>query len=122
MNQGAHDFVSKTAADDSSRAISCDFFSSRKFPNTKTSILVRSKQAKASSGRQTIGSLSLNDVFSKTGTPVKSPKARMSRQYSGWVSRLTVCRRAVPSTCVGAGITARFDGRTGYAKVMNGDG
>src|SRR5579863_2760995 len=75
-----HDFVSKTAADDSSRVISCDFFSSRKLPKTKTSILVRSKQAKASSGRQTIGSLSLNDVFSKTGTPVKSPKARMSRQ------------------------------------------
>ena len=52
-------------------------------------------------------------VFSTTGTPVRSPKARSSFQYIGLAERLTVCRRAVPSTCVGAGITARFSGRTG---------
>ena len=39
------------------------------------SILVRRKQSRASSGRQTTGSFSLNDVFSTMGTPVKREKA-----------------------------------------------
>jgi hypothetical protein len=50
----------------------------RKSPNTSASIFVRKKQSIASSGRQTIGSLSLNDVFSTTGTPVKSRNAEIS--------------------------------------------
>ena len=46
------------------------FFSKMKFPITNTSICVRWKQSSASSGRQTIGSLSLKDVFNTTGTRV----------------------------------------------------
>ena len=42
---------------------------------TSTSIRVRRKQSSASSGRQTTGSFSLNEVFSTIGTPVRSPKA-----------------------------------------------
>src|ERR1700719_4269673 len=61
-------------------AASADFFSSTKFPITSTSIWVRRKQSSASSGRQTMGSLSLNDVFSTTGTPVRSPTERKSFQ------------------------------------------
>src|ERR1700676_2068018 len=50
----------------------------RKSPSTSASIWVRKKQSIASSGRQTIGSVSLNEVFSTTGTPVKSRKAEIS--------------------------------------------
>src|SRR5882762_5657934 len=39
-------------------------------PRTSASICVRRKQSSASSGRQTMGSLSLKDVFRTTGTPV----------------------------------------------------
>src|ERR1700730_951083 len=42
----------------------------RKLPSTNASIWVRWKQSRASAGRQTIGSLSLKEVFSTTGTPV----------------------------------------------------
>ena len=42
----------------------------RNGPRAKTSMPVRSKQAIASSGVLTIGSRSLNDVLSKSGTPV----------------------------------------------------
>src|SRR5216684_1592751 len=83
----------------------------RKSPITSASMRVRKKQSSASSGRQTIGSLSLNDVFNTTGTPVKSRNALISRQYRGFASRVTVCSRPVPSTCVGAGICARLSGR-----------
>src|SRR5215475_5806038 len=44
-------------------------------PSTSTSILVRRKQSKASSGRHTTGSFSLNDVFSTIGTPVSRENA-----------------------------------------------
>jgi len=50
----------------------------RKSPRTSASICVRSKQSMASSGLQTIGSLSLNEVFSTTGTPVSSANAEIS--------------------------------------------
>src|SRR5690242_16574992 len=40
------------------------------FPSTSTSILVRRKQASASSGLHTTGSFSLNEVLSSMGTPV----------------------------------------------------
>ena len=43
-------------------------------PSTSTSIFVRRKQSMASSGRHTMGSLSLNEVFSTTGTPVRFAK------------------------------------------------
>src|ERR1019366_1766999 len=49
-------------------------------PRTSTSIFVRRKHAIASSGRQTMGSLSLNEVFRTTGTPVRLPNPRISRQ------------------------------------------
>ena len=52
----------------------------QKSPRTRTSIFVRRKHSMASSGRQTIGSLSLNEVFSTTGTPVRFPNSRISRQ------------------------------------------
>ena len=45
--------------------------------STSTSILVRRNVSTASSGVQQIGSFSLNEVFSSTGTPVRWPKARM---------------------------------------------
>ena len=48
------------------------------FPMTSTSIFVRKKQSKASSGLHTTGSFSLNDVFNTIGTPVKSLKALIS--------------------------------------------
>ena len=48
-------------------------------PITKTSILVRRKQSSASSGRQTTGSFSLNEVLSTIGTPVRSRKLSISR-------------------------------------------
>lgn len=48
-------------------------------PNTRQSMFVRTKQSSASAGVQTIGSLSLNDVFSTIGTPVRSRKASMRR-------------------------------------------
>src|SRR5215469_722494 len=50
----------------------------RKSPRTSASICVRSKQSMASSGLQTIGSLSLNEVFSTTGTPVSSANAEIN--------------------------------------------
>src|SRR5260370_31710660 len=52
----------------------------RKPPRTRTSIWVRRKQSSASSGRQTMGSLSLKEVFRTTGTPVRLANSRMSRQ------------------------------------------
>src|SRR5215470_16610402 len=59
----------------------CNFFSQfdsqivhgfviRKSPSTNASICVRRKQSIASCGLQTIGSLSLKEVLSTTGTPV----------------------------------------------------
>src|SRR5216683_128919 len=42
----------------------------RVLPRTRASICVRRKQSRASSGRQTMGSLSLKEVFRTTGTPV----------------------------------------------------
>ena len=50
----------------------------RKSPRTRASICVRRKQSRASSGRQTMGSLSLKEVLRTTGTPVRSRKAEMS--------------------------------------------
>jgi hypothetical protein len=47
-------------------------------PNTRTSILVRRKQSRASSGRQTTGSFSLNDVLSTIGTPVSCLKVSIN--------------------------------------------
>jgi hypothetical protein len=41
-------------------------------PSTRISIRVRRKQSSASSGWQTTGSFSLNDVLSSIGTPVRS--------------------------------------------------
>src|ERR1700730_13354287 len=52
----------------------------RKSPRTKASIWVRKKQSMASSGRQTMGSLSLKEVLSTTGTPVRFSKALISCQ------------------------------------------
>jgi len=48
-------------------------------PNTSTSIRVRKKHSKASTGLHTTGSFSLNEVFSTIGTPVRSTKASISR-------------------------------------------
>ena len=48
-------------------------------PITSMSILVRRKQSSASSGRQTIGSFSLNDVLSTSGIPVRSRNNSISR-------------------------------------------
>src|SRR4029077_2907581 len=52
----------------------------RMSPRTSTSILERKKQSMASSGRQTMGSLSLNEVFRTTGTPVRLANSRISPQ------------------------------------------
>ena len=71
---------------------------------------------------QTIGSpRRLNDVFITTGTPVRFPNSSINSQYSGFTSRSTVCGRALPSTCVTAGITLRFSGFTCAVKIMNGE-
>ena len=51
----------------------------KKLPSTSTSIFVRKKQSSASSGRQTTGSFSLNEVFSTIGTPVNSRKLEINR-------------------------------------------
>ncbi len=47
-------------------------------PITSTSIFVRRKQSSASSGRQTTGSFSLNDVLSTIGTPLSAQNASIS--------------------------------------------
>ena len=74
---------------------------------------VRRKQSSACSGVSTIGSFSLNEVLSSIGTPVR-PLERLDQAVVARVgSRLTVCSRPEPSTCVIAGITARLSGRTG---------
>ena len=86
------------------------------------SMRVRKKHSMASAGLQTMGSLSLKEVFTTAGTPVKLPNSRISFQYLGLASRSTVCKRPVPSICVGAAKAARFSGRTEKAKVINGDG
>src|SRR4029453_6382374 len=91
-------------------------------PRTRTPMGVRAKQSIASAGVQTIGSFSLKDVLRRTGTPVSLSNSEISRQYSGWVRRLTVCSLPLPSTCVGAGIDAWRSGRTRYVMVMNGEG
>ena len=46
-------------------------------PITSTSMRVRRKQSSASSGRSTIGSFSLNEVLSSTGTPVRRAGVRI---------------------------------------------
>jgi hypothetical protein len=48
-------------------------------PMTSVSILVRKKQSNASSGLQTTGSFSLNEVFNTIGTPVNSRKLVIRR-------------------------------------------
>ena len=48
------------------------------FPRTKTSIFVLRKQSRASSGLQTTGSFSLNEVLSTIGTEVRELKVEMS--------------------------------------------
>ena len=57
-----------------------DGFSTTSRPSARTSICVRRKQSSPSSGRCTIGSFSLNEVFRSTGTPVSFSKVRISRQ------------------------------------------
>ena len=63
----------------------------------------------------------LNDVFMRTGTPVRLPNSLIRFQYSGLISFSTVCGRALPSTCVTDGMTSRFSGRTGFVRIMNGE-
>ena len=41
-------------------------------------MLVRRKQSSACAGVNTIGSFSLNEVFSSIGTPLRRPKALIS--------------------------------------------
>src|SRR5207245_11702147 len=50
-----------------------------RLPSTRTSIRVRRKQSSASSGLQTTGSFSLNEVLRTMGTPVRSRKASIRR-------------------------------------------
>ena len=49
-------------------------------PMTSTSMCVRRKQSRASCGRSTMGSFSLNDVFSSIGTPLTRSNALMRFQ------------------------------------------
>src|SRR5262249_34025711 len=58
----------------------CHVFSSATGPMTRASIFVLRKQSSASAGRWTMGSLSLNDVLRRTGTPVSFSKALKSCQ------------------------------------------
>src|SRR5262245_31468402 len=55
----------------SASVFQCATRSMNQVPSTSTSILVRKKQSNASSGRQTTGSFSLNDVFSTMGIEVR---------------------------------------------------
>src|SRR5439155_26528117 len=48
------------------------------FPRYNTSIRVFTKQSIASPGVHTLGSFSLNEVFSTTGTPLSSWKSEIS--------------------------------------------
>ena len=71
-----------TAPDRALRGPATVFYASREMtvlPITSISILVRRKQSSASSGRQTIGSFSLNDVLSTSGIPVRSRNASIKR-------------------------------------------
>jgi hypothetical protein len=60
----------------------------------------------------------LNEVLSRTGTPVRFPKATSSSWNNGSSSRSTVCTRADPSTCVTPGSLARRSLRTGNESSM----
>ena len=51
-----------------------------RLPSTSHSTSVRRKQLMASSGVQTIGSFTLNEVFSSTGTPVWRPNVSSSKR------------------------------------------
>src|SRR6266851_1206300 len=97
-------------------------FSTRKLPMTSASIPELKNVRIASVGVCTIASpRRLNEVFMITGTPVRFSNSSSKRQYSGLISFSTVCGRALPSTCVTAGMTPRFSGRTCAVKIMNGE-
>src|SRR5580704_19572769 len=99
-----------------------DYFSTRKLPKNNTSIPELKKVRIASVGVFTIASpRRLNEVFMRTGTPVRLPNSLIRLQYSGLISFSTVCGRALPSTCVTDGMTLRFSGRTGFVRIMNGE-
>ena len=74
---------------------------------TRASIPELKKVRMASVGVFTIASpRRLNEVFMRTGTPVRLPNSLMRFQYSGLISFSTVCGRALPSTCVTDGMTS----------------
>ena len=88
---------------------------------TSHSTSVLRKQATASRGVHTIGSLTLNDVFNNTGTPVRRAKDSRSLRYRGFDSASTVCTLAVPSTWTTAGMTPFIDDCTAAVRTMNGE-
>jgi len=66
-----------------------------------TSSVARKKVSTASAGVQTIGcSATLKEVFSTTGIPLTSWKARIKACSLGLFDLDTTCTRALPSTCV----------------------
>src|SRR5436305_1717101 len=99
-----------------------DGFSKRNEPMTSASSGDVQKHSIASRGVQTIGSPRvLNDVLTRTGTPVRPRNARSRSWYNGFCSRLIVWTRAVPSTCRTAGILSALSGLTSKTNSMNGD-
>jgi putative transposase len=81
---------------------------------------VRRKQSSASSGVQTIGSFSLNEVLSTIGTPVSSLNAAMRLWSRGFIARSTVWSLPEPSTSVTAGMRRRFSPRIMSTLLMKG--
>src|SRR6185436_359054 len=92
----------------------------RRLPRARCSTSVARKVRTASPGVQTMGSWTLKEVLSSTGTPVRFSNSWISRQYLGFVARSTSCGRAVPSTWTTAGISERRSASTGNTVIMNG--
>ena len=72
----------------------------RKSPITSVSMWVRRKQLMASSGRSTMGSLSLNEVLTTAGTPVTAA-ASMSAPLSAMIWRSVNNRHSIRRTSPG---------------------
>src|SRR5690242_6871311 len=110
--QNLHRGTCQTSANARLLSLAREFsdFRSKYGPAASTSIRVRRKQSIACAGVFTTGSFSLKDVFSRTGTPVRSAKRRINFQYTGLMSRSTLCSRPVPSAWTTAGIRAWCSG------------
>ena len=72
-------------------------------PRTNQSTCALNNALLLLSGLHTIGSCTLNDVFSSTGTPVNLPRSPADHRSGDWLHASRFALERVPSTCVTAG-------------------